>query len=82
MNQRPRLVEDVVRHLHQPDTIADRAMAAAAGQAAHRTGQGELLAVLLGMDIMLFRSCRHDVTLPLPNVVEIREVFSLIWLPR
>ena len=39
--------EDVVDGLDQPGAVADEAMAAAAGQAVGRTGDGEDLAVLL-----------------------------------
>jgi len=46
-NQRAKLLEDVVDRLDQAGAVADQAVAAAAGQAVHRAGQGEDLPVLL-----------------------------------
>ena len=46
-DQWAKLFEDVVDGLHEPGAVADQAMAAAAGHAVHRTGDGEDLAVLL-----------------------------------
>ena len=45
-NQVAKLFEDLVDRLDQP-AVADQAMAAAAGQAVHRAGDGEYLAIPL-----------------------------------
>ena len=47
LHQGAELFEDVVDGLDQPGTVADQAVAAAAGQAVDRPGDGEDLAVLL-----------------------------------
>ena len=46
-NQRAKLLEDVVDRLDQAGSVADQAVAAAAGQAVHGSGYGKDLAVLL-----------------------------------
>ncbi len=46
-DQRTEFLEDVIDGLDEPGTVADQAMAAAAGDTVDRTGDGEDLAVLL-----------------------------------
>ena len=46
LDQGPKLFEDVVDRLDQPGTVADQAMAAAAGEAVGGPGDGEDLAIL------------------------------------